>query len=220
MTVPTALICAPWATVDDLPATAPTLPPAEWERYLTAASEILWALSGRQWSGASCEETARYQGHAAVRCFPFEAPVLTSLALPHDEVTAVTTVTVNGVAFTGYRRIGSWLHRTDGTGWSGTVDIVYQRGLAPPLGGVIAAVTLAVELQKASAGDSSCRLPKRVSSVTRQGVTMTILDPQLFLGQGRTGLADVDQWLVAVNPSGRPERGSMWSPDVAWAYPL
>lgn len=220
MTVPTPLICAPWATVADLPATAPTLPPEEWARWLMLASEVLWALSGRQWSGASCEETARWVGEASWCLPPATSQVLTVLALPHDEVTSVTLVTVNGVAFTGYRRVRSWLHRTDGAGWGGTVDIVYQRGLAPPVGGVLAVVAYAVELAKAATGDTSCRLPKRVSSVTRQSVSMTILDPMTFLKEGKTGLADVDQWLAAVNPSGHPERGSMWSPDVAWAYPL
>ena len=42
-----------------------------------------------------------------------------------------------------------------------------------------------------------------MQTITREGITMTLLDPQEFLDKGRTGLPDVDRWLVLVNPGGQ-----------------
>jgi hypothetical protein len=53
-----------------------------------------------------------------------------------------------------------------------------------------------------------------VVSVTRQGVTIALLDPQRYLDKGKLGIPDIDQWLAAVNPNAIPERGTVWSPDV------
>jgi hypothetical protein len=115
------------------------------------------------------------------------------------------------------------LIRTDGRGWSTacggeTVTVVYRWGEAPPAGGKRAAVLYALELGKGEVGDSSCRLPKRVVSVVRQGVSMTLIDPQRYLENGKLGMPDIDQWLASVNPGAIPERGAVWSPDVPRAH--
>jgi hypothetical protein len=43
----------PWATLDDLPADRPALPGGdeEWSHYLAAASDVLYALTGRRYAG-------------------------------------------------------------------------------------------------------------------------------------------------------------------------
>lgn len=79
-----------------------------------------------------------------------------------------------------------------------TFEVTFIRGLMPPIGGVKACAVLACELLKASRGDAECRLPKRVTSVTRQGVTVAVLDPLTMFGEGRTGLQEVDMWLASV----------------------
>lgn len=56
---------------------------------------------------------------------------------------------------------------------------------------------LAEEYLKAREG-KPCQLPERISSVTRQGMSWTILDPQDFLTDGLTGIAQVDHWLSVV----------------------
>lgn len=228
-------LCALWATEDDLPDAKPDLPPgATWDDLLLVASELLWALSGRQWSGTGdCEATARLVRERG-RCVGWwhdgalagwqgfvsrpASIAQRDVKLPHDEVTEVVSVTSGDDAFTAYELRGSWLHRSDGGGWNERdFEITYRWGLAPPAGGVRAAAAYAMELGKAVAGDSSCRLPKRVVSVTRQGVSMTMIDPQTYLDKGKLGIPDIDQWLASVNPSAVPERATIWSPDVPHA---
>jgi hypothetical protein len=231
-------LCAAWAVEADLPDTRPALPaPTTWDELLLAASEILWALSGRRWSGnGDCTATAQLLMDDRERCLgwlPAGAPLIgwgshliprpsasgaRAVKLPHDEVTEIISVTVGGSAFTGYVHQGAWLTRTDGGVWSDAdVEIEYRWGLAPPEGGRRAAILYALELGKAAAGDSSCRLPKRVVSIVRQGVSMALIDPARYLDRGKLGMPDIDQWLASVNPAAVAERGSVWSPDVPQA---
>ena len=103
------------------------------------------------------------------------------------------------------------------SGWPVCGDstvITDQYGTPPPQGGVQATVRLATEFARDLYGLPGCELPSRVTSITREGVTMTVLDPQEFLNQGRTGLVAVDMWLVAVNPKSRTQRAQLWSPDI------
>lgn len=44
----------------------------------------------------------------------------------------------------------------------------------------------------------ACALPERVTSITRQGVSWTMLDPMDFLGAGLTGIGRIDTWLSTV----------------------
>lgn len=103
---------------------------------------------------------------------------------------------------------GVWLVRVDGERWpccqnlavadgsEGSWSVAYAYGRQPPITGVRAATALARELLLECVGSSLCRLPARVSTVTRQQTTMAILDPQEFLGQGLTGLPSVDRFLA------------------------
>jgi hypothetical protein len=143
----------------------------------------------------------------------------TAVHLPRDPVTAVVSVTVDGELLdpSAYRltRAG-WVERLTGT-WDvcgDVTDIVYQFGEPPPEGGVQAAVQLAIQLMLDLTGDSKCRLPQRVTSITRQGISMSMIDPMDFLPDGRTGFYLTDLWLASVNPHNRPARGSVWSLDI------
>lgn len=42
-----------------------------------------------------------------------------------------------------------------------------------------------------------CQLPERVVSINREGISMSLVDPQNFLDRGRTGVTRVDQWLAS-----------------------
>lgn len=141
-----------------------------------------------------------------------------AVKLPRDHVTAVTAVTVNGESFAAYRLPGSgWLERTDGKAWEVCGDVTsvsYTWGVPPPESGKRAAVVLAVEFALAWNNDSTCQLPQRVQSVTRQGISVAVLDPQEFLDKGRTGLYLVDLFLSAANPHGLRRRARVWSPDI------
>jgi hypothetical protein len=239
-----AVLCSPWALPDDVPAVVrQELDGVTDEQIASAlerASEILWMLSGRRWSGGGCTAVARLVsrptpgapwsrtwGHCGCWDVPGSLVGWSShidqprgLRLPTSPVTGITSVVQDGVTLpsTAYLlgRTG-WLERVDGGVWSvcdADTVITYTYGEAPPAGGRDAAVTLGVELLKDSLGLKGCRLPKRVTSVTRQAVSMTMLDPSDFLNEGLTGLTSVDLWLRAVNPEQRPQSGGVWSLDV------
>ncbi len=111
---------------------------------------------------------------------------------------------------------GTWpscqnLSQIDGPGvWSVTA----QMGLPIPPGGKVAAGILACELARACVGDSECRLPKRVQTITRQGVTAAFQDQFESLPELRTGLWEVDSFIEMARSSsfGSP---SVISPDIA-----
>lgn len=248
MTTPAG--CSAWAQVDDLPASAVGLhTEAQWCSYLGMATDILWSATGRRWRGASLTaEVAlraapprageggwpyhRSWGHCA--CFagtnilgPRWADAVYShhepaaIRLPHPDVTAVTSVSIDGELFTAWRLDGAWLARTDGRGWSACHDrsvVTYAYGHLPPDAGRMAAVELAVELGRAGSDsddpDQRCRLPQRVQQVTRQAITYESLDPAGYLDQGLTGITSIDMWIRAVNPHGRKQAARVWSPDI------
>lgn len=86
--------------------------------------------------------------------------------------------------------------------------VTYTFGSEPPVAVLRAIEVYAGELSKAMSGDSTCRLPQRVTTIVRQGVSMTLLDPGEYLDEGKTGIPDVDAILKVFNPSGarRPAR--------------
>lgn len=82
-----------------------------------------------------------------------------------------------------------------------TVDIEYTYGVsALPVVMEHAIAALRVELLAADSG-GDCRIPERVTSVSRQGVSWTMIDPQDFLDEGRTGIYEVDLAIKTMNPS-------------------
>lgn len=95
-----------------------------------------------------------------------------------------------------------------------TFTVKYHRGLPIPSAGERSLAQLACELFLACIGDDCCALPSRVTSLTREGVTMAMLDPMEFISIGKTGLYSVDLWLQSVNPKAAPRRGAILSPDM------
>lgn len=235
-----------------------------------AASEILYALSGRQFSGrraVTVRPTAAREGgdrpaglwSASWGCCPYSyASGYGTVALavwsghacrcapPQIElgaypVTAITAVKINGteIPATEYRVDDHrWLVRVKATaasagtemdGWptcqrldlpdteDATFSVAFVHGTPPPAAGVFAATVLAAELALAGAPDGDgveARLPERVRSIVRQGESITLIDPQDVLEQGRTGIPEVDLFLKSVNPSGSARRSAVWSPDL------
>ena len=78
----------------------------------------------------------------------------------------------------------------------------------------MAARTLAMEFAKLWAGDDDCALPQRITSISRQGVSYTLLDSQDFIDDVRTGLYAVDLFLKTSNPDKARNRSRVFSPDV------
>lgn len=143
---------------------------------------------------------------------------------PVDEVSEVR---INGavLAEDAYRvdnyRI---LVRTDGGEWpacqnlaagpdeDGTWQVTYTQGIPVPQGGRIAAGILACELAKAACGDKSCGLPQRVQTISRQGVTVAMLDAFDDIDTGHTGIWLIDSWVASVMKPRR--RSQVYSPDI------
>lgn len=101
----------------------------------------------------------------------------------------------------------------------GTWSVTYHRGHPIREGSLAAhaAATLACEMWKRETGAANCQLPERVTTVQREGLTYTLIDPLDFLKEGRTGIASVDMWLSMVNPAGLKSRPQVWSPDLPQA---
>ncbi len=84
---------------------------------------------------------------------------------------------------------------------AGCVIVRYRYGGNIPPTGKFAAIKLANELIESLEPEGDCKLPERVTSISRQGVSWTLLDPQEFLSEGRTGIYEVDLFLTAYNPA-------------------
>lgn len=131
-----------------------------------------------------------------------------------------------------------YLVRTDGADWpvcqdmvaptsaTNTLEVTYQIGVPVPSGGQIAAGILACEFAKAACGNTSCKLPQRIQSVTRQQVSMTVLDSYGSLYDfGTTGLFLVDSWVASILHSSRRAGTRITSPDryerrrTSWSAP-
>lgn len=95
-----------------------------------------------------------------------------------------------------------------------TFGVQFTFGQDPPQSGIDAALILAAEFYRSATPGLSCQLPQRVTSISRQGVSFAILDPQTFLDAGRTGIYQVDMFIKAYNPNGQIRRPMVYSPDV------
>jgi hypothetical protein len=95
----------------------------------------------------------------------------------------------------------------------GNIEVTYTYGQQPPTSGRMAAKVMAQELINAWSGDT-CALPDRITSVTRQGVSYTVLDSQDFLENMRTGVYLIDLFIKTTNPAGALAPAKVFSPDV------
>lgn len=103
-----------------------------------------------------------------------------------------------------------------------TFSIDLEYGREPPISGKFAARAFACEIASycdPSVADGKCRLPSKVTSVVRQGVSVTRATPAIFARLGRsgpivTGIWEIDAFLSAHNPNGNTSRGVVLSPDT------
>lgn len=174
-----------------------------------------WNGSWYNWGCGGCGPTGCDSSH------------MDSVRLP-GPVGEVLEVTLDGAVFTDWVSDNWGLSRTDGYQWPRTQNmsaaltedhtwgVTYLRGLPVPASLQLAAGTLACELAKRQCGDGSCRLPQRVTSISREGVTASFTDDFAML-QGKygplTGLWQVDQAIASINYSAR-KRGRVMSPST------
>lgn len=138
--------------------------------------------------------------------------VMEEVILPGHAGT-VDFVSIDGVTLpaSAYRvDNGNRLVRTDGEKWpicqnmsalpseEGSFVVRYLPTKPVDRLGAIAAGYLACEFAKACSGDKRCVLPKSVTQVTRQGITMT-MTPGAF-PDGLTNIPVVDAYILTHNP--------------------
>lgn len=109
-----------------------------------------------------------------------------------------------------------YLNASPGSTWTlcSGVNVIYVYGTPPPMAGRMAAKMFADELLKSVTDPESCQLPQRVTSVTRQGMSFTLLDPQDFLEKGRTGIYAVDLFLATFNPNRAQKKSKTFNVDL------
>jgi hypothetical protein len=159
------------------------------------------------WDGAHWRNVACGCGP---RC-SWVAPNVVHLVSAGQPVQEVTEVVIAGEVLDDaeYRLEGDLLYRI-GADWPtqdltrpldepGTWSVTYTRGNPPPPGAAKLVGLLAAEFLAACSG-GKCRLPRRVQTVTRQGVSYQMVNPVDIYREGRTGLDEIDLWLSSVNP--------------------
>jgi hypothetical protein len=134
-------------------------------------------------------------------------------------VQSITSITIDGAVLTptAYRvDERTILVRQDGSCWPRCQDmnlpagqvktwtVDYMRGRLIPAALLAAQGVLACEIAKACVG-APCRLPQRMQSLSRQGVTVQFVQPSAYIDRGLTNLPDVDMAIAQANP-GRLQR--------------
>ena len=163
------------------------------------------ALIDGSWTNLRCGLCGGITCNCAdsLKVIELPGPVLEIVAIVIDGVTlSPSAYRVDAQRFLIRQDDETWPQTQDmlkAPGAEGTWSIEFKRGVAVPNGGQIAAGVLACELAKAAADDADCRLPRRVSSVARQGVVVGLLDAFEGLEDGKTGIWLIDSWVASVN---------------------
>jgi hypothetical protein len=197
---------------------------------------LTYPVSSGQSSGAGVPWMTPYIGAGGVwrNCAcagPCDCRARCEAYLP-GPIASITEVKADGLVLdpVAYRldgtATGPVLVRTDGECWPecqdldltddepGTWSVTYAPGMPLPRIGQIAAGELACEYARGCAGAGDCALPSQLISMSRNGVDVQVMDPQLLLDQGLTGLPNVDLFVKAVNPSRLTHRIRVLSPDL------
>lgn len=95
----------------------------------------------------------------------------------------------------------------------GTFSVTVTYGREVPFLVSQATAELACQFLKACVG-APCQLPQRISSISRQGVTVGFLDTMSFLEKGRTGIYLVDLAINTFNPYRLLKNASVYSIDA------
>ena len=142
-------------------------------------------------------------------------------------VDSITQIQIDGDVFAAsdYRLDGNTLVREDGSSWptsqnldlpiteDGTFAVTYVVGEPVPDLLNEAAGVYACEVAKARLG-RACSLPRRVRTITRQGVTIEMVETADYLDKGLTGVSEIDEVIRAYNPYGQRDRPRVRSLDT------
>ncbi len=217
----------PWAVLADLGDLPDGVSEELAETALQVASDVLFQFTRRRYPGYR-QETLRpgrsgRPGAVEVSSrlhLPFppivsvDAVTIGSESLPSDEWQLLDSVLIRMADTEGRPRRWPTLQRLDlPLGTPDTWSVTYTHGRRPPPGGVQAAAALARQLATAWSYDQNtaagCRLPRRVTTISRQGVTLAVLDPFTLFADGLTGLSEVDLWVSSERFGDRTRRAGV-----------
>lgn len=199
---------------------------------VATASFIMYKLSGERYTGVQHATESYGSGYfnpmklqpvlvqGDIKNIPIHEGIR-ELRLRNSPVVSVESVHLGGVLMDPSEyslRNNAYIVKKNSIPWilDPLYDLVvsYTYGSAIPAAGKQAAIRLANELIYAYTDDSQSALPQRiVTQITRQGETMTILDPLNFLQAGRTGVYEIDLFLAAVNPNKAKKKSKVFSVD-------
>lgn len=188
--------------------------PVLWDGWGTGGGIVApYINEGGQWANGcwgGCRCVARCE-------VPLEGPTTTA---------AVGDILVDGVLVpTDAYQIqnGNLLVRIDGQCWPtcndyskqdpATFVVTYGRGEPIPPAVQGAFEILACEYAKACTG-GKCRLPRRLQSLTRQGVDLQVVPTHDYWDRMMTNITEVDAVIVADNPHRLSQRPQIFSPDM------
>jgi hypothetical protein len=201
------------------------------------AAQLLWAMSG--YRVGRCTFREAFRPAAAGGCgFPYKdqngnwrnggriGGQCCKVLLSHRPVESIFAVAYPFAPDGGdildpdtYVLEGSWLRSRVGC-WpmAGECEdpellVTYYAGVPFPIGTGGAVGEVACEYLTALQG-GQCRLPSRATSITRQGVTVTLDTAAEFVGRGRIGLPMADAWLESVVGIGPRVASRVYSPDL------
>ena len=225
-----------WVTVEDLDEQYQDSAYAD--DAVKAASYLMWALSGRKYTGVTTvtEHYIRFAPLVNTRLIQEAAIVYSHI---DETIPLVKPWAANETSIRLRGQPVSQIHAIR-NGAGGIVDpddyylvdhasvylyrpaliipadieVTYTYGINPPVLGKMAARRVATEFIKLWTGAEDCALPERVTSVSRQGVSYTVLDSQDFLQEMRLGIYEIDLFLKTVNPDKAQRRSKVFSPDV------
>jgi hypothetical protein len=223
-----------WLTKEELPDDLANTEFAQ--EAVESASYLMWAMSGRKYHGVETV-TERYvmsipmldlrivQTPLNIKDIRLIAATLPTVYPPKTRIRlrGMPVLSVNTVRKT---RNGEVISPDDyyleehsvlvfKYNLSEDIEVNYTYGSEPPAIGKMAARHLASQFAMLWGGlEEDCALPDRVTSVTRQGMTYTVLDNQDFIQELRTGVYFVDLFLKTVNPAGARQRSRVFSPDI------
>lgn len=221
--------CGSWVTRQDLTC-CDDAPLPMIDRNLTAASEILYQLTGERFG--TCLATFRpccnqgrgmmmpmridgeWVNSGACGCFT-DVCGCRSFAVVDlgKKVQEVVSITIDGVPLESgdyWLNEGRYLIKTEGR-WPNCQDMSVPEGPGTWIIEVVigtpvpeslkqAAASLASEMVKACQGDPSCRLPAKAQTVAKQGLTIDLLNTAQFTDLWLTPLEEVNLAVAAFNP--------------------
>lgn len=197
---------------------------------LVVARRVMYELLGRRWIDPPIRAVETYRTHAD-RVWVQGRPILVvnSVTVDGDEIVDFDVFNNGVIELPDEKRLSNnLLFASTGWTWTGRgaigphllnlpvdprkviVDYTYGTGTPEYVSNAIE--MLAAELEKALAGDDSCRLNSRVTSVTSRGIDMTMLDAESFLENGYTGIPEVDLAIRTLNAPRAKKRARVHSP--------